>query len=58
MPSFGLDKWAMTIVSVMALSALIMTMTPGAKAIGSGAVLSIAATFAISIGFARSPPAR
>ena len=52
MPSFGLDKWAMTIVTVMALSALIMTMTPGAKGIGSGAVLSIATTFAISIGFA------
>jgi hypothetical protein len=52
MPSFGLDKWAMTIVAVMALSALIMTMTPGAKSIGSGAVLSIATTFAISIGFA------
>jgi hypothetical protein len=52
MPSFGLDKWAMTIVAVMALSAIIMTMTPGAKSIGSGAVLSIATTFAISIGFA------
>jgi hypothetical protein len=52
MPSFGLDKWAMTIVAVMALTALIMTQTPGAKPIGSGAVLSIAITFALSIGFA------
>jgi hypothetical protein len=52
MPSFGLDKWAMTIVAVMALCAFIMTMTPGAKPIGSGAVLSIATTFAVSIGFA------
>jgi hypothetical protein len=52
MPSFGLDKWAMTIVAVMGLSALIMTMAPGAKPIGSGAVLSIATTFATSIGFA------
>ena len=52
MHSFGLDKWAMTIVAVMALSALIMTMTPGVKPIDSGAVLTISATFAISIGFA------
>ena len=52
MPSFGLDKWAMTIVAVMLLSVLVMTMTPGAKPIEGGKVLSIAITFAISIGFA------
>jgi hypothetical protein len=52
MPSFGLDKWAMTIVAVMLLSVLIMTMTPGARSIEGGKVLNIAITFAISIGFA------
>jgi hypothetical protein len=52
MPSFGLDKWAITIVAVMALSALIMTTMPGTKSIEGGKVLIIAITFAISIGFA------
>ncbi len=52
MPSFGLDKWAMTIAAVMLLTMLIMTRTPGAKPIGGGMVLSIAITFAVSIGFA------
>jgi hypothetical protein len=52
MPSFGLDKWAMMIVTVMLLTVLIMTLMPGAKPIGGGAVLSIAITFAVSIGFA------
>jgi hypothetical protein len=52
MPSFGLDKWAMTIVAVMLLSILVMTMTPGAKPIGGSQILTIAITFSITIGFA------
>jgi hypothetical protein len=52
MPSFGIDKWAMTIAAVMLLTVIIMTMTPGAKPIAGGMVLSIAITFAVSIGFA------
>jgi hypothetical protein len=52
MPSFGLDKWAGTIVAVMLLTVLVMTKTPGAKPIGGDVVLSTAITFAISIGFA------
>ncbi len=52
MPSFGLDQWAMTIVAVMLLSVAIMTLTPGTKPIGGTKVLSIAITFALSIGFA------
>jgi hypothetical protein len=52
MPSFGLDKWAMTIVAVMLLSVLVMTMTPGAQPIGGSKILSIAITFSITIGFA------
>ena len=52
MPSFGLDQWALTIVAVMALTVVIMTQTPGTQPIGAGKVLSIATTFAISIGFA------
>ena len=52
MPSFGLDKWAMTIVVVMLLSVLVMTMTPGAQPIGGSKLLSVAITFSITIGFA------
>ncbi len=51
MPSFGLDKWAMTIVAVILMSVLVMTMT-GAKAVDSGKILMIAITFSITIGFA------
>jgi hypothetical protein len=51
MPSFGLDKWAMTIVAVILMSVLVMTVT-GAKAVDSGKILMIAITFSITIGFA------
>ncbi len=52
MPSFGLDQWAVTILAVMGLSIAIMTLMPGTKPIGGTQVLSIAITFALSIGFA------
>jgi hypothetical protein len=52
MPSFGPDKWAMTIAAVMLLSIAVMTLTPGTQPIGGAKVLTIAVTFALSIGFA------
>jgi hypothetical protein len=52
MPRFGLDQWALTIVAVMLLTVAIMTLMPGTKPIGGTKVLSIAITFALSIGFA------
>jgi hypothetical protein len=52
MPSFGLDKWAMTIVAVMLMSVAIMNLTPGRLPITHAQVLTVAITFALSIGFA------
>lgn len=52
MPSFGPDKWAMTIVTIMFMSIAIMTLTPGRQPIAGSKVLIIAVTFAFSIGFA------
>jgi hypothetical protein len=52
MPSFGPDKWAMTIVAVMLMSIAVMTLTPGTQPIAGSEVLIIAITFAFSIGFA------
>jgi hypothetical protein len=52
MPSFGPDKWAMTFAAVMLLSIAVMTLTPGTRPIAGAQVLTIAVTFALSIGFA------
>jgi hypothetical protein len=51
-PSFGLDQWAMTVLAVMLLSVAVMTLTPGRLPIAATKVLSIAITFALSIGCA------
>src|SRR5215471_3669064 len=51
-PSFSLDKWAMTILAVVVLSAVMMVLMPGTRSIAAGQILTIAITFAISIGFA------
>lgn len=52
MPSFGRDQWAGTILAVVALSVAMMVWMPGTRPLAAGEVLTIAITFAISIGFA------
>jgi hypothetical protein len=52
MPEFGLDKWAMTIFTVMLISIGMMRFMPGVRRLPGGEILTIAVTFAITIGFA------
>jgi hypothetical protein len=52
MPEFGLDKWALTIFAVMLISMAMMRFGPGMIVISGGQILTIAITFAITIGFA------
>jgi hypothetical protein len=52
MPEFGIDKWATTIFAVMLISVGMMRYTPGFLRLPGGEVLTIAITFAITIGFA------
>ena len=51
-PTFGPDRWAATILAVVILSIGMMVLMPGAKHLGAPKILTIAITFAVSIGFA------
>ena len=51
-PTFGPDRWAATILAVVILSIGMMVLMPGAKHLGAPEILTIAITFAVSIGFA------
>ena len=51
-PTFGLDQWAATILAAVILSIVMMAFMPGTKYLGASKTLTIAITFAVSIGFA------
>ena len=51
-PTFGLDQWAATILAVVILSIVTMVLMPGTKHLGAPKTLTIAITYAVSIGFA------
>jgi hypothetical protein len=51
-PTFGPDQWAATIVAVVILSIITMVLMPGSKHLGAPRILTIAITYAVSIGFA------
>ena len=51
MPTFGLDQWAATILTVVILS-IGMILMPGHRYVGASEILTIAITFGVSIGFA------
>jgi hypothetical protein len=51
-PTFGLDQWAATILAVVILSIGMMVLMPGMNHLGAPKILTIAITFAVSIGFA------
>ncbi len=51
-PTFGPDQWAATIIAVMILSIVAMVLMPGSKQLGAPKILTIAITYAASIGFA------
>ena len=51
-PTFGPDQWAATIVAVVILSIVTMVLMPGSKHLGAPNILTIAITYAVSIGFA------
>jgi hypothetical protein len=51
-PTFGMDQWAATILAVVILSIVMMVLMPGTKHLAAGKILTIAITFAVSIGFA------
>ena len=50
-PDFGLNQWAATILAVVLLSIVMMVLMPGTKHLAAGQILTIAITFAVSIGF-------
>jgi hypothetical protein len=50
--TFGLDQWAATILAVVILSIVMMVLMPGTRYLGASKTLTIAITFAVSIGFA------
>jgi hypothetical protein len=51
-PDFGLNQWAATILTVVILSIAMMVLMPGTKHLAAGKILTVAITFAVSIGFA------
>jgi len=49
---FGLDQWAATILTTIILSIAMMTLMPGTHPLPATKIMTIAVTFALSIGFA------